>query len=217
MFRPLLKAVLSMVFLVGDVNAGVTAKNPRDVRSSAGISLEQFIQSVVVLGEENTPRAILKASGLDPNLKTKVVERVEADSSDRRYRTVNVVMPGVSSSTAPAKPDWVILLSAKKAMGASESDVLRLSADGSLKRAIRRAGKLTQDGHGVPGTAVDIELEAEESERLLKRELDFWLKGIGLKKKAADKKVDKTAGLEAKKAGEPSPGKTEVPSAEKAP
>lgn len=136
---------------------------------------------------------------------------MEQDCLDNRYRTADVAIEK-SSETSQIEPVAIILLAKKIRPGASESAWFRLNPEGSLVKAFRRSGKRTPEGHGVPGTAVDIEFDPDEAQRLLKRELDFWLKGIGLKKKTAE-----TAKKDTVKAANGQTTKSEVPSKTDAP
>ncbi|MBI5623794.1 MAG: hypothetical protein HY924_08455 [Elusimicrobia bacterium] len=177
---------LSIAFVPAFVNAAQLNASKRQTGKPNEPPLEKFIHKVLAEGYDNDLGPNLaRVLGLDPNHKTKGSERFKDDCLDNRYRSVNVVVEKIPESDR-LKPISVIFLAKKTQPGASDSNWFKLKPDGSIEKAFRGLGKLTDDGHGVPGSAVDVDLDPDEAKVLLKRELDFWLKGIGLKKKPVE-------------------------------
>lgn len=143
--------------------------------------------------------------GLDPDHNSKLFERVRDECVDGRDRAANVVVEKVLKSDR-LKSISVVFLAQKVWQGASESYYFKIKPDGAIEKAFRNSGKVNPDGHGVPGSGINVDLEPDEAQRLLKRELDFWLRGIGLKKKPAE-----TAKKDAVKAATEPATKSEVP------
>ncbi|MFA6315918.1 MAG: hypothetical protein WC943_00735 [Elusimicrobiota bacterium] len=178
-------SILAIAFAL--VNASAASKiRDSSSTSSHPLILRSFINKVLNEGEDNRLGPNLsRVLGLDANHNSKVFERIEDQCADGRYRTANVLFE-IDSSTGVLKPLELILLSQRTQSGAIESDWLRINPDGSIKKALRNSGRLTPEGRGVAGSAIQMPFEGDDAKRLLKRELDFWLKGVGLKKKAKD-------------------------------
>ncbi|MBI5882335.1 MAG: hypothetical protein HZB91_04440 [Elusimicrobia bacterium] len=180
---------LSIAFGPAFVNAAAkpdaAKQSKKPGKKSQGLTLTEFINKVLTEGDDNDfLPATAQVLGLEPGHKTKAFEKLEDKCADKRYRTVDVVVEKVPGSNQ-LKPACVILLAKRTLPGAAEHEWFRLKPDGSIEKAYRTTGKLTADGHGVPGSAVDMDFDPDEAKALLKRELDFWLKGIGLKKQPA--------------------------------
>jgi hypothetical protein len=151
------------------------------------MTLKEFSQKVIMEGVDNRLGPILApVLGIPPDAQSRAFEMKEGDCSDGKYRTFDVI---VESSGTERLPHMFVLLVMKKHGLSTEDYWFTLHPNGRIEKALRSMGKLTETGHGVPGSSVDVDLDPDEAQRLLKRELDFWLKGIGLKKKPAAKKA----------------------------
>ena len=208
MIRIVVLIALGIVFFgPAFVNAAPGAQPSKQAKQTAKkhheLALAEFINKVVLEGEDNNlGQNISRVLGLEPDHKSKVFEKLEGDCGDNRYRTVNVVVEKVPE-TDRLKPVSVILQAKRTRPGVGEVDYFRLDPDGGIGKAFRTSVKMTPDGHGVPGSAVNVDFDPDEAKTLLKRELDFWLKGIGLKKKPAELGKAQASG-EGKPADKPS-------------
>ncbi|MFA6319189.1 MAG: hypothetical protein WC943_17385 [Elusimicrobiota bacterium] len=180
----LILTTASIFFVPPLVNAAQPAASPREKNRVRGQTLEAFIQQALTNGDDNDFGPNLsRILDLKPNHRTKGFERLREMCADDRDRSVDVVVEKVSDSEQ-LKPVWVIFFAKRVLSRATDSVWFKLRPDGSIEKALRSTGKITEDGHGVPGSGVAVDLDSDEARRLLKREFDFWLKGIGLKKKA---------------------------------
>ncbi len=182
--------LVSMAWNSGLVNA-VNSENPTHVKRAnaraKGGTLPAFIDHVIHHGKNHYIRKsfarLLELEALAP---TRAEEEFREVCADDRYRSINVIV-SKSPETGELKPVKVMLY-AKRVRGTTqESAFLRLGLDGKLEKSVTGVGQFTPEGKPIRGSAKDTFLDpaSPEAQALLKRELDFWLKGVGLKQKPA--------------------------------
>jgi hypothetical protein len=207
--------ILILILLVPASPVDAMPKEPpaQEASKRQGTPLREHVLGILMDGAENSLGAnISRVLEIEAGLKSKVIERLPEQCSDGRGRTFDV-MYEKNPTTGNLEPTLLLLLSAKRRPGSAEGQWFKLRPDGTPIKAFRTMGKRDSEGNSIRGAGVTMVLEEEESERLLKRELDFWLKGIGLKEKPAAKTADDGP----KKAGEPAQGKAKVSPAAIAP
>ncbi len=131
-------------------------------------------------------------------------------SVDDRYRLCGVVVEKLSDGRL--RPQNITFQARKKAGRDSETFRAKTTLEGKLLKAYIQHGKVDEKGAGIAGSAVVAHLDPDSAmaQQLIRRELDFWLYGIGRKKpEPAAKPLD---GTESKpKSAEPSAGPASGP------
>ncbi len=168
------------------------------------MTLEEFIKKVLREEVENDSLHpnLSRVIGLEPNLPARVTGKDAEDCMDNKDRTFRVVLQN-DAPNGGQKPMALVLYTKKLLPGALQDEILLLKPDGTIEKATSGRGRRDQDGKSIRGSAIRIDLDPDEAKRVLQRELDFWLRGIGLKKKAAAGKAQ--AETPAKPAGEGKP------------
>ncbi|MBI4677311.1 MAG: hypothetical protein HY748_06985 [Elusimicrobia bacterium] len=154
--------------------------------------MTDFIKKVLKEGIDNDIGNNARALGFEGNPPTKAVGKDEEETSDNLARSFDVLIEKLPDNGG-IRPVSLVLIASKQTSSALQGELFRLKPDGTLEKAIRTMGKLDEKGDGIPGSAVNVDLDPDEAQRLLKRELDFWLKGKGLKKKPAAEVAKKDA------------------------
>ncbi|MBI4677382.1 MAG: ankyrin repeat domain-containing protein [Elusimicrobia bacterium] len=174
---------LSIAYVPTLVNAAPSqAKAGKQEKRSAGPTLDQFMRNLLKDGKETilAPR-ISRVLGIEPNLPSMVREHDEDDCADKAAREARVFYEK-DGQTGGLRVIHLVLLVDRTEPQASVGEFFRLEPNGTLAKALRSTG---------------VEIGPDEARRLLKRELDFWLNGIGLKKKpSAEPSKIGTAGAE---------------------
>lgn len=159
---------------IGSEGAGVKAqKNP-------ALTLSQLIEMAVEKGgiHEAAPTQLSRDLGDEPGTKLKFLDKEESDAEDALERSFYVAL---SSS---GQPQRLSLLRKKREKEGSRSFWASLDLKGQVQAAFFLEGKYDAEGKPVPGSRKKTDIEPADAKKLVKQELDFWLKGIGQKKTA---------------------------------
>lgn len=152
---------------------------------SKGPTIAQFINKVMAEGWEGDlsdqdARGLL---GFPADTKVYGTDAKPQDADDEASRRFMVVLD--SSTTTVRAQGALMRMSKKRAEGNYEGAAFRLLPDGQLERA------LTMRGTGVSGEAEfeDVDINSPSAKAAFQREMNFWLKGTGRKKKRPEKKA----------------------------
>lgn len=150
------------------------------VNGGNSIGLEDVIRRVVETGKADTlDSSTADELGLAPQAPARLEKSPGAESDDGALRIFRVVF----SSTPPSAPAHVLLMAQKKdkAKGKVEIKLFRLNLDGSMVTGTVATANLGEGGGVVDGSGETQKLDprSRSAKKLVRRELDFWLKGAG--------------------------------------
>ncbi|MBI4677330.1 MAG: hypothetical protein HY748_07080 [Elusimicrobia bacterium] len=135
-------------------------------------------------GDRDGTKTFSGILGLDPLVPTKRLKLPAEECDDHRLRLFDVQVQR-SPETGRIIPVKAMLLVRKVEGPRSESAYLQLGLDGTLEKIKTASSRVDENGKYIRGSGKPTVLDPEsaEAKALLQRELDFWLKGIGLKEK----------------------------------
>ncbi len=169
-FRARTRLVLVFGILLGAVPA-----------RAAESSLAEFVAKVLAEGKPGAfPAAAAKQLGVAKGSRQKSVEAAPAECADGFERSFSAL---VGRSTSAPQGRELLLKAYRRDLKLWEVErvLLRLTPDGTLRKAVVGKGDLTLTGADKKGSFIPRELApgSAEAQGLLKRELDFWLLGTG--------------------------------------
>lgn len=161
--------VLSMAQPWRIVNAALRAERPSPI--------DGLILGLLSGGMDTVfPDDLAPLIGLPQRTPTKrqVVERSGTEDGSLRFADLSLDI-----SRPPSRPTAIYLVAKKsdKKTRANETLILRLSLKGVLEKGVIQRSVPGK----APGKAEKLDPKAPEAARMVKRELDFWLKGVGRK------------------------------------
>lgn len=154
-----------------------------------GLTLERLTQQVMDEGFEGDTicNECSDLDGTPEGLKCYGFDHPASDSEDKRIRKFLVLL---DPSTTTIRAKALCVASTLHGVGAQDGYAFTrflLRPDGLLRAAQMAKGKLDEKGKTIPGSAVGnitgLDIKAPDTKKQLRRELDFWLKGKGKKKR----------------------------------
>lgn len=159
----------------------IVAKDPSQSKAKS-LSFSELVLKLLVEGDDrddfNDRRAELMgfAMGL-PSKADGVPSRQTADGISRQC---NLVMEK-PTGTSITKPICLVLMAGQRFPGERKREAyyFRVGLDGKLEKSLLNVGKLDESGNTVPGSGelTELNVDAAHVKAMLRRELDFWLKG----------------------------------------
>ena len=175
---------LSMLLLPQFVNGG----EPSVLKSSAPPTMESAIQRLLAQGEAGKSAGITRFPRIQKNSPIKEEWSFSKASTDGHLRGFWAFL---DRSTETLKAAHVEFFVAHKDRSARKEQQIYLlvSTTGALLEAGYSFGPLDEKGRIIPGPSLTpfqyYDITSPETRALFQRELDFWVKGIGRKPKAA--------------------------------
>lgn len=122
--------------------------------------------------------------GVDDPTTTRVLHYPEAEDDLSRSVYVSVHQKGLRTGEEP-KPQFVILVTERRAPGLVERRYLRLAPDGKLQQATQVRDKVDADGALKPGGRSVESFSVKKAQDWLDHENDFYFHGKYRKQKEA--------------------------------
>ncbi len=169
--------ILSMAPLVTIVNgAGISGKDESVVWT-------RYLENLAKEGKAaKLGEGAATDSGLPKGSPVRGAVAKPEGTADGRQRNIQAVF----LSTESPRVNQVVLQAMEKNFkkGEGRVETFRLNSAGILERATLFETKMDEAGIPVPGTdrVSQLDLDARKTKKALRRELDFWLRGVGRKK-----------------------------------
>ncbi|MBI5622524.1 MAG: hypothetical protein HY924_01960 [Elusimicrobia bacterium] len=169
--------------------------------------LEPLMQLVFKKGDDDftLKGGIAAVLGVPDPTKTRTEMLSARKTTDGWRHLCSVTLHAPSGGGRPVPGELVFWANRKVGRG-SEDFYARVSFDGKLLKAIVREDKADEKGYVIRGAGqpMALEIRSQEAQERVRRELELWLYGSGLKPKHGKKHLERL-GAFAKAAPKPAP------------